>query len=136
MQPSRPGRWCEHHQRWECTRPRSRGRGTCHGPAVTDLDRCRMHLGEEAGPAIAVAALEQQARRLLYKHAATPVTDPLEALQRLAGRALALEETIGDLVNKLTSIRYESGGESSSGELPPPGPVLERALDRGGRAPV
>src|SRR5690606_37389336 len=43
----RPGgaRWCEEHQRWECTRPRSKGRGTCHGIAIAGLDKCRMHAG-------------------------------------------------------------------------------------------
>lgn len=43
----RPGgaRWCEEHRRWECARPRSKGRGTCHGIAIAGLDKCRMHAG-------------------------------------------------------------------------------------------
>lgn len=90
-----------------------------------------MHLGEKAAPAIAAAAIEQQARQILYRHDAAPVSDPLEALQRLAGRALALEETIGELVNNLRSVRYETetGGEQLRAEVA----VLERAMDRCGR---
>jgi hypothetical protein len=79
------------------------------------------------------AAITEQVERLLYRHDAEPCGDPLEALQRLAGRALALEETIGQLVNNLTSIRYESGGESSSEQLRSEVAVLERAMDRCGR---
>ncbi len=63
MQPPRPGRWCEQHQRYECTRPRKNNRGSCHGPAVADLDRCRMHLGEEAAPVIAEAKAMEAARK-------------------------------------------------------------------------
>lgn len=43
----RPGgaRWCGEHQRWECARPRSKGRGTCHGLAIAGTNSCRMHAG-------------------------------------------------------------------------------------------
>ncbi len=131
MQPPRQGRWCDEHQRWECVRPRKNGRGTCHGSAVTGSDNCRMHLGKEAGPAIAAANLEAAAARLLYQHDAAPVTNPLEALQSLAGRALALEQVIGEKVNELRSLRYEGegGGEQIRGELQ----VLERSMDRAGK---
>lgn len=90
-----------------------------------------MHLGKQAGPAIAAAKLEDAAQRLLYKHDAAAVTNPLEALQLLAGRALALEQVIGEKVNELRSLRYETegGGEQIRGELQ----VLERAMDRCGR---
>lgn len=44
--PTRSGaRWCEQHQRWECTRQRKAGRGICHQRAITGLDACRMHAG-------------------------------------------------------------------------------------------
>lgn len=45
--PTRPGgaRWCEEHGQWECTKPRSKGRGECHGVAITGTDACRMHAG-------------------------------------------------------------------------------------------
>lgn len=39
-----PGRWCEQHQRWECTKRGKRG-GTCHGSRIAGTDACRMHAG-------------------------------------------------------------------------------------------
>jgi hypothetical protein len=103
------------------------GKGTDHKGA----GNCSNHGG--CTPTGRMAALNEQAQRLLYKYDAEPVTDTLGALQRLAGRALALEETIGQLVNDLSSIRYESGGENSSEQLRSEVAVLERAMDRCGR---
>jgi hypothetical protein len=110
--------------------------GTCTQPAGWGTDhagagRCKLHGG--CAPSGRIAALNEQAQRLLYKHDAAPVADPLEALQRLAGRALALEETIGQLVNNLTSIRYEGGEEGGAEQLRAEVAVLERAMDRCGR---
>ena len=92
---------------------------------------CAFHGG--ATPTGRVSALNKEAARLLYRHDATPCGDPLEALQRLAGRALALEETIGHLVNDLSSIRYEAGGEGGGEQLRAEVAVLERAMDRCGK---
>ena len=103
----------------------SAGKGTDHYGS----GNCKSHCGSTAtGRA---AALNERAERLLYKHDAAPVTNPLEALQALAGRALALEQVIGEKVNELRSLRYETegGGEQIRGELQ----VLERAMDRCGR---
>lgn len=128
--PIRPGRWCADHKRYECTRQRKDGRGCCHGSAVTGSDRCRMHLGTEAAPVIAEARLQEQAQKLLYQHDAPPVTDPLSALQRLAGRAAAWEDIIGEKVNELHSLRYSTeGGEQLRAEIA----VMERAMDRLGK---
>ena len=129
--PMRPGRWCTQHERYECVHPRKNGRGPCHGAAVTGSDSCRMHLGEAAAPVIAEAKLQEQAERLLYQRDAPPVTDPLSALQRLAGRAAAWEDIIGEKVNEMRSIRYstEEGGEQLRAEIA----VMERAMDRLGR---
>ena len=44
-QPVSGARWCDTHDRWECVKPRSRGRGTCHGAAISGTNRCRMHAG-------------------------------------------------------------------------------------------
>lgn len=101
------------------------GKGTNH----PGTGNCKHHGGSTRAGRI--SALNEQARNLLYKHDAGPVADPLEALQRLAGRALALEETIGGLVNGLRSMRYETetGGEQLRAEVA----VLERAMDRCGR---
>jgi hypothetical protein len=128
--PMRPGRWCAEHQRHECTCPRKNNRGPCHGAAVTGSDKCRMHLGGEARPAIAEAKLQEQAQRLLYQRDAPPVTDPLSALQHLAGRAAAWEDIIGEKVNEMRSIRYSTeGGEQLRSEIV----VMERAMDRVGK---
>lgn len=77
------------------------------------------------------AAGTERIERLLHRLDAKPCDDPLAALRLLAGRALAVEETIGQMVNELTSIRYESvaGGEQLRSEVA----VLERAMDRAGK---
>lgn len=49
--PTREPRWCAEHGRHECAASRSRGRGTCHGPAITGTAKCRMHAGEPAAVA-------------------------------------------------------------------------------------
>jgi hypothetical protein len=129
--PMHRGRWCDQHERWECVCPRKAGRGPCHGSPVTGSDRCRMHLGDKAQSVIAEERLQQQAEKLLYQRDATPVTDPLSALQKLAGRAAAWEDIIGEKVNEMRSIRYstEEGGEQLRAEIA----VMERAMDRLGR---
>lgn len=112
--------------------------GTCGLPAGAGTDhvgygRCSWHGG--SSPNGSQSAHEQRieagARRVLYQHDAPAVTNHLDALQRLAGRALALEETIGAIVNDLRSVRYESegGGEQLRAEVA----ILERAMDRAGR---
>lgn len=118
----------------KCGGKKKQGEGTCTqaagwGTPHPGTGRCKLHGG--CAPSSVIAGIEEQARRLLYKHNAAPVADPLEALQRLAGRALALEETIGELVNNLRSVRYETeaGGEQLRSEVA----VLERAMDRCGK---
>lgn len=41
-------RWCEEHERWECSKQRSKQRGVCHGSAVRGLALCRMHVGRSS----------------------------------------------------------------------------------------
>lgn len=57
---SRPGgaRFCVEHQRWECTKQRSKQRGDCHNLAVAGTDACRNH----AGVSLEVAKAQGQAR--------------------------------------------------------------------------
>lgn len=38
-------RWCDTHNRLECAKNRSKGRGQCHAPAVRGLDACTTHAG-------------------------------------------------------------------------------------------
>lgn len=113
-----------------------RGRdGTCSLPAGwgtrhQGYGRCRKHLGNS--PNVARAAelerVEHEARAELARLDVSPVDNPLEELQKLAGRVLAWERAIGELVNGLSEIRYESGqgGEQLRAEVA----LLERAMDR------
>lgn len=41
-----PGRWCDQHQRYECTK-RGKGGVTCHGSRIEGIDACRMHAGQK-----------------------------------------------------------------------------------------
>jgi hypothetical protein len=41
-------RWCEEHQRLECTKNRSHQRGQCHQAARRGTDACRLHSGKRA----------------------------------------------------------------------------------------
>lgn len=46
-------RWCSDagHNRLECTKNRSRGRGSCHAPAIRGLPTCRLHSGHRGATA-------------------------------------------------------------------------------------
>jgi hypothetical protein len=100
------------------------GKGTSH----LGSGNCSNHCGST--PTGKAAALNEQAERLLYQRDAPPVTDPLSALQRLAGRAAAWEDIIGEKVNEMRSIRYSTEeGEFLRSEII----VMERAMDRLGK---
>src|SRR5580692_7153568 len=105
----------------------------CGNPAGKGTDHlgsgnCSNHAGST--PTGRLAALNERAERLLYQRDAAPVTDPLSALQRLAGRAAAWEDIIGEKVNELHSLRYSTeGGEQLRAEIA----VMERAMDRLGK---
>jgi hypothetical protein len=105
----------------------------CGNPAGKGTDHygsgnCSSHAGST--PTGRAAALNERAERLLYQRDAPPVTDPLSALQRLAGRAAAWEDIIGEKVNELRSLRYSTeGGEQLRAEIV----VMERAMDRVGK---
>lgn len=86
---------------WECMKPRSKGRGTCHGSAITGTDACRMH----AGVSLAVAKAQGQARITAFSAlGAIPSVDPglavLASLHmswlRVHLYASLLEEQVGD----------------------------------------
>jgi hypothetical protein len=117
----------------KCGRPRSTDGMPCKNYAVNGGTVCSVHGG--SAPQVKDRARENvidaRLERFLHQHEAEPCGDPLEALQRLAGRALALEQAIGRMVNDLESIRYEDdkGAEQLRSEVA----VLERAMDRCGR---
>ena len=126
-------RWCETHKRKECRHNRQDGTPCHQYRLVAGLDVCRKHGGkslERLREDGRQRALEAEAQRLLYQRDAQPVTDPLSALQRLAGRAAAWEDIIGEKVNEMRSIRYSTeGGEQLRSEIV----VMERAMDRLGK---
>lgn len=122
------------HDKPKCGAKKHQGEGTCKRPAGWGTDHagtgpCKLHGGATRNHR--VAAIRPMAEKALYRYDAGPVENPLTALQALAGRALALEQAIGDIVNDLTSIRYgsDAGGEQLRSEVA----VLERAMDRAGR---
>lgn len=112
------------------------GKGAGAGTDHPGVGNCKHHggatpNGKKYASAQKAARIERSAERVLYQRGADPVENPLTALQALAGRALALEQAIGEIVNDLNGFRYESdgGGEQLRAEVV----VLERAMDRAGR---
>lgn len=103
---------------------RTRSGGQCRQPAMVGQARCRMHGG--LSPQALRAAAERQARAAALRTLrdlgeVEPVTDPVGALEHLAGQAVALVEVLRGLVSKLEEVRYSggpgSGGEQLRGEL-------------------
>ena len=73
---------------------------------------CRMH-GGMSPQALAAAQrrlVEQRARAVLGElgEDVEPVTDPLSALENIAGQAVTLVDALKGVVAQLGSIRYES----------------------------
>jgi hypothetical protein len=74
--------------------------------------------------------VERQALSLLERESIAPMTDPLSALQRLAGEALRLKDYFGERLAALQQLRYEGrAGEQLRSEVA----LFERALDRAQR---
>jgi P27 family predicted phage terminase small subunit len=117
----------------KCGGKKKQSEGTCTqaagwGTPHPGTGRCKLHGG--CAPSSVIAGINAGAERLLYQRDAPPVTDPLSALQRLAGRAAAWEDIIGEKVNEMRSIRYSTeGGEQLRAEIA----VMERAMDRLGK---
>ena len=100
MQRPQPGRWCELHQRLECVKPRSRNRGECHGPAVADSDSCRMHLGKQAAPVIALAAARQAVATYGLPLDVSPGDALLDEVRYTAGHVAWLREKVRELEDR------------------------------------
>lgn len=43
-----PGRWCDQHRRFECSKRVKGGGSECHGSRIAGLDKCRMHAGQRS----------------------------------------------------------------------------------------
>lgn len=108
---------------------RDAGAGTSH----KGIGNCSWHGGSSPSGTRSAEGqrLEGDLQKLLYQYGAPPAENPLTALQALAGRVLAMERAIGEKVNELGAIRYDSenGGEQLRAEVA----VLERAMDRAGK---
>lgn len=99
MQPSGPehGRWCDEHERWECTRHRNRGRGICHGSAVADEDHCRMHLGKKAADVISEAEARKAVATYGLRRDIAATDALLEEVQWTAGHVAWLREKVAEI---------------------------------------
>lgn len=103
------------------------GWGTDH----VGTGRCRLHGGNTRNQRAAARTqlAEQQARAVLATLEVTPIDNPFTALARLAGQAVAWQDTIAGIVNELGDrIRYEGAGgnEQLRAEIQ----LYERAMDR------
>jgi len=113
--------------------------GTCTLPAGWGTDhvgygRCRKHFGN--APNVIKAAenerIDRQARKALEGISDfAAITDPVERLQLLAGRAERFMTIVAERVEELTSIRYstDEGGEQLRAEVT----IYERAMTATGR---
>ena len=110
------GRWCEEHQRYECTSPK-KDRTPCHSPRmVRGTGRCRMHLGRKAKDVIA----EDQARKAVVTFGLprdiSPTDALLEEVRYTAGHVAWLREQVqaleaADLVWGLTEEAHKGATE-------------------------
>jgi len=101
----------------------------CRAHPVRGHERCRMHLGKKASVARAETEAAGALRRALDAADAPPVTDPVTALQELAGRVKYALDAMGERVNQLTEMRYESLGQSTE-QLRAEVAVWERLIGR------
>ena len=101
----------------------------CRRHAVAGARVCQVHGG--AAPQVRQAArqrlAEAQAQAVLSREGIAPMTDPVTALQELAGEALRLRDYFADRLAALEQLRYEGrAGEQLRAEVA----LYERALDR------
>lgn len=77
-------KWCEEHQRLECTKNRTKGRGPCHCAAIRGTNSCTGHGGINKD----VAKIQGEARRRVsawnpHGEADNPVSAPMAVLSVL-----------------------------------------------------
>lgn len=108
----------------------------CRKDAITGGNVCVTHGGKN--PKVRAKALQRTAERkfnaeleqLADAHFATPVDNPLAALQQLAGEVVMLKEVFSQRVARLKDPGYASkAGEQLKTDVA----VYERALDRCGK---
>jgi hypothetical protein len=91
------GRWCEEHERFECTSPR-KDRTPCHSPRIVrGSDKCRMHLGKKAAPVIAEDAARKAVETYGLPRDISPTDALLEEVRYSAGHVAWLRAKVAEL---------------------------------------
>lgn len=106
----------------------------CSNPPIQGATVCRMHGGSSpavkaaAARRLEVAAVEADVRAVIASEGLEGVTNPLEALAKLATESLAMKTALAARVNALQGITTTSylGVEGLKAEVA----LYERALDR------
>lgn len=130
--PCPKGRCEQLHDPRKCTGHKDLDDGTlvpCGRFPSRDLSVCTSHGG--AAPQVKAAASRERARREILQARdildAQPITDPLRALQQLAGQVVEWMNALAERVD-FNNLRYESNimTEQARAEVQ----MLERAMDR------
>jgi hypothetical protein len=79
-------KWCTDHDRWECTKNRTKGRGPCHNVPVSGTNACTSHSGKK----IAVAKLEGAAKIQAHRNAQITAWNPAGETPTVDHQAVAL----------------------------------------------
>lgn len=125
-------------ERRQCAAKSKRSGKRCEAYPMQGTTVCRMHGGQAkqvkaaAVRRLAAERVSEDVKNALAFESLDPVTDPLEALARLADEALVMKEALAARVNGLDSIRYSSHG-SGTEQLRAEVALYERALDRSAR---
>lgn len=102
-------RWCEEHQRWECTKQRRKGRGQCHGAAIPGTNACRLHVGVK----IDIAKAQGKARITAWNATGNPDINyrmaVLSVLQMTWLRLAGYSELLRQQVNKESMVINQDG---------------------------
>jgi hypothetical protein len=98
-------RWCDKHQRWECVHQRVRGRGPCHGQAITGTDACPAHAGK---------SVERARRDAVSAWAAVPGDDGISPGAAVLGQ-LGLAWRRAELLGAELERQAMSGGRDRPG---------------------
>lgn len=129
-------RWCDEHNRLECVKNRSKGRGPCHEPAIRGTQLGRIHSGVKGQVAVAAgqakitawSALGSNADSVDYRMAVLAVLQMswlrLAAYSELLRQQVAKEQTEPDLEgiqageavnsNGLVGFRYGAAGKDGT----------------------
>jgi hypothetical protein len=111
----------------QCTATSKRSQERCKRAPTPGSPVCKIHgsASPQAKRKAQLRLVETEARARLKRMDIEPVTDPFTELQRLAGRALAWERIVSEVVDGIGTWRYESPtGEQMRAELG----MFERAL--------